>query len=905
MTLCGIVAAGILANSMSTVGASKDTKVTRHVLKNGLTVILQENHASPVVAFNVWVKVGSGDERDEESGIAHVLEHMVFKGTQRRKVGQIAQEVEAAGGDINAFTSFDQTVYHICLASRFFDTGLDIMADAIQNSTFEQSELKKELEVVLEEVRRGEDIPSRRLFQALFAEAYQIHPYRRPVIGTTETIKSFSRQDIVDFFRKWYVPSNMALVVTGDFKAKEVLPKIYTAFESWSATDFSEQPRKSEPSQSGLRIALLKDDVQEAHLNIAFHISDLKHEDSYALDVLALIAGQGESSRLYRQVKDKAGLVHTVYSSSYTPKDPGLLVTSAVLETEKATSAIKAILRELYILKSTPPSPDELEKAKLNIEADFVFQKETVQGQAQSLGYFETVVGNLDFEQHYVDRIRSLKSRDIQKVAEKYLRPENMTLALLIPDRASDSVKEADIRRAVEATETIKSAGVISGTSGNKNSYSSPAEATPSGQKGMGVHREILSNGTTLIVKENPSVPTVAIRAIFLGGTRFETGSQNGINNFIADMLTRGTQRLNAPAFATLVDSMAASISGSSGRNSLGVTVEGLTRFFNPLLKLLGEVIHQPKFDLEEIEKARRDILAEIKREDDNLSQSAFKLFFRMLYGTHPYALPVNGTIESVNKLKRKELISYYRGLATPDNLVLTVVGDVKTSHVVRKVQEIFGHPNENKASLIDPPNPSPPEAPLQKVISRDKKQAHIAYGFLGTTLKNPDRYPLAILNSVLSGQGGRLFLELRDRQSLAYAVSSFHFEGMEPGALGVYIATSPDKVETALLGIQRELDKICSTLISKEELERAKKYVIGGYEIALQRNASQAADMGFNERYGIGWDEFQQFPERISSVTRKDVLRVAQKYIRTNAPVISMIAPESTDPFKQGKGSN
>ncbi len=905
MTLSGIVAAGVLANSISMAGASEEMKITRNILKNGLTVILQENNASPVVAFNMWVKVGSGDERDEESGIAHVLEHMVFKGTQRRKVGQIAQEVEAAGGDINAFTSFDQTVYHICLASRFFDTGLDIMADAIRNSTFDQSELEKELEVVLEEVRRGEDIPSRRLFQALFSKAYQTHPYRRPVIGTTETIKSFSRQDIVGFFRKWYVPSNMALIVAGDFKAKEVLPKIQAAFEDWSVLASSEQSRKPEQSQSGMRIALLKDDVQEAHLNIAFHISDLKHEDSYALDVLALIAGQGESSRLYREVKDKEGLVHTVHSSSYTPKDPGLLVTSAVLETEKATSAIKAILRELYALKSKPPSPEELEKAKLNIEADFVFQKETVQGQAQSLGYFETVAGNLDFEQHYVDKIQALKSQDIQEVAKKYLRPENMTLALLIPDRASDSVNEANIRGAVDAVEMTKSTEVNQDTSGNKNSYSTSSETTPSGQKGIGVHREILSNGTTLIVKENPSVPTVAIRAIFLGGTRFETGRQNGINNFIADMLTRGTQRLNAPAFATLVDSMAASISGSSGRNSLGVAVEGLSRFFNPLLKLLGEVIHQPSFELEEIEKARQDILAEIKREDDNLSRSAFKLFFRMLYGVHPYALPVNGTTESVNQLTREELIAYYHSLATPDNLVLTVVGDVKTSYVIRNVQEVFGQPNDSKASLVDPPDPSPPAAPIQKTISRDKKQAHIAYGFLGTTLKNPDRYPLAILNSVLSGQGGRLFLELRDRQSLAYAVSSFHFEGTEPGALGVYIATSPDKVETALLGIRRELDKICSTLISEEELERAKKYVIGGYEIALQRNASQAADMGFNERYGIGWDEFQRFPEHIGSVTREDVLRVAQKYIRTDAPVIGMIAPEPTDLFKQGKSSD
>ena len=894
MSLYGMIAAGVPENSATTAGAERWLNVTRHILENGLTVILEENRASPVVAFNVWIKAGSGDERDEESGLAHVLEHMVFKGTERRKVGQIAQEIEGAGGDINAFTSFDQTVYHIVLASRFFDTGLDIVADAIRNSAFDPEELKKELEVVLEEVRRSEDIPSRRLSQALFAEAYRTHPYRRPVIGTTATIRTFQRPDIMDFYRKWYVPGNTALVVTGDFRSEEALPKIRAAFESWPPRSLPERPRSPEPAQDRMRVVLLKDDVQDAHLNIAFHISDLKHEDTYALDILALIAGQGESSRLYRRVKDQEGLVHTVSSSSYTPKDPGLLVAGAVLEPAKAPAAIEAILRELYALKSAPPSPQELKKAKLNIEADFIFRKETVQGQAQSLGYFETVAGNLDFERRYVEKIQALTSQDIQKAAEKYFRPENLTLALLVPNGTSETTDETAIRKAAEAAE---SSGTNSVAQEGGNPDSASFAAPPGGRAGVEVHREIFSNGATLIVKENPAVPTVAIRTVYLGGTRFETEKQNGINNFIADMLTRGTERLDASAFAILVDSMAASISGFSGRNSLGVTAEGLSRFFYPLLDLLGEVIHQPAFDPEEIEKSRQDILAEIKREYDNLSQSAFNLFFRKLYGAHPYALPVNGTSESVAGLTRKELVSYYRGLATPDNLVITVVGDVRTDYVVRRVQKVFDRPAEGKIALSDPPDPSPPSAPIREVVHRDKKQAHIAYGFLGTTLKGSDRYPLEILNAVLSGQGGRLFLELRDRQSLAYAVSSFHLEGLEPGALGVYIATAPDKVETALAGIRRELDKIRSTPVSEEELERAKKYIIGGYEIDLQRNASQAADMGFNERYGMGWDEFRRFPERISAVTREDVLRVAQKYIRPDAPVIGMIAPETNDP--------
>ncbi len=874
-------------------------RLSRHTLQNGLTVILQENHASPVVAFNVWVKVGSGDETDAESGLAHVLEHMVFKGTQRRQVGQIAQEVEGAGGDINAFTSFDQTVYHVVLASRFFDTGLDIVADVVRNSAFDPEELKKELEVVIEEVKRGEDIPSRRLSQALFQETYRVHPYRRPVIGTTRLLRTFRRPAIVDFFRKWYVPENMALVVAGDFQAAQALPHIREAFEDWASRPVPERPRPPEPEQTGMRVVILEDNVQEAHLDTAFHIPALNHEDVYALDVLSLVAGQGESSRLHRRVKDELGLVHSVSSSAYTPKDPGVWVAGAVLEPEKLTAALQAILRELYALKDDPPSDAELEKAKLNIEADFIFRRETIQGQAQGLGYFETVAGNLDFEKDYVERIRALTPEAIREAARKYLKNENLTIAVLTPEAQAAFADEGGIRAAAEAAvnpaaeaRTPSSAGLDP----NGHSVSAPAGPPPGGRPGAGVHREILPNGVTLLIKENPSIPTVAVRAVYLGGTRFEDEKRNGINNFIADLLTRGTERHTAAEFATRVDSLAAGISGFSGRNSLGVAAESLARFFDPLIDLLTEAMLHPAFDPEEVEKSRRDILAEIKREEDNLSQSAFKLFFRTLYGQHPYALPVNGTADSVRSIRREDLLAYYRSVTAPDNLVLAVVGDIRTETVVRRMKEAFGQTGGEKFSLPVPTPASPPETSVRKVVHREKKQAHITFGFLGATLDDADRHPLEILNAVLSSQGGRLFLELRDKQSLAYSVSSFHFEGLDPGALGVYIATTPEKVETALKGIRQELQELRSTPISSEELERAKKYIIGGYEIDLQRNGAQAADMSFNERYGLGWDEFMRFPERITALTAEDVLRAARKYIRLDAPVLGIVTPGKVD---------
>ncbi len=234
----------------------------RTELPNGLKVVLQENHAAPVVAFQAWVGVGSADEEPGEEGIAHVFEHMLFKGTERRGVGQIAQEIEAAGGDINAWTSFDQTVYHLVLASRYFDTGLDILADAVQRSSFDPVELQRELQVVLQEIKQGEDSPSRVATQLLFSTAYAEHPYRRPVIGHERTVATLTRERLLDFFHRWYVPNNITLVVVGDFDPAVARAKIAAAWGDARPRPLQRHPR-NEPPQDKTRGAVLERDVRE------------------------------------------------------------------------------------------------------------------------------------------------------------------------------------------------------------------------------------------------------------------------------------------------------------------------------------------------------------------------------------------------------------------------------------------------------------------------------------------------------------------------------------------------------------------------------------------------------------------------------------------------------------------
>jgi zinc protease len=860
----------------------------RYQLPNGLTVVLQENHAAKVVAFQAWVAVGSADESPEIAGIAHVFEHMLFKGTARRGVGQIAHEVEAAGGEINAWTSFDQTVYHLVLASRFFDTGLDILADALQNSSFDPKELESELKVVLEEVKQGEDNPSRVASQALFGAAYSRHPYRRPVIGYTKTVKSFTRERLLDFFHRWYVANNVTLVIVGDFDVKRAQAAIAEAWGKMASRPLA-RPERKEPAQKSARAKVVTQDVRETQVGIAFHIPGIHHDDTAALDILAIILGQGDSSRLTLGLKRRDQVVTDAYAYAYTPRDPGLLVSGATLPPEQLDAAFAGLLSETFRLRHEEVSDTELAKAKAIIESDAVYQKETVQGQARKLGFFETVGGGIAWEDEYNRQVRAVTPATLMAAACKYLTVDNATIAALVPEKKPGDTRklESQLTAALEAA------------SDEAEARWAPPAAAPSARDEE-VVRIKLPSGARLLVKRDPSVGLVAMRAVWIGGLRYEDARSNGVNNLLAALVTRGTRTRSGDELAHEVEAMAGSIGGFSGRNSFGLRGELLARHWERGLELLADCILEPSFSEEELEKERRQALEEIRTQADNISSETFRLFQQTLYPKHPYRLDVIGTADSVASLTRRRLIDYYKRHMATSQMTLAIVGDVDPQAVVAKVRALFG--NAGKAA----PPPEAPAAPwdaahpvaAQQVWKfQNKQQAHIVYGFPGTTITDGDRFPLEVLSTILSGQGGRLFVELRDKRGLAYRVSAFSVEGVDPGYFAVYIATSPENLAVAKSGIEDELGKIVATPVPKSELERAKRYLVGAHEISLQRRAALASTLAFHEAYGVGWDEYRRYAPGILGVTAADVQRVAKKYLDRSRAIVATVKPEETTP--------
>ncbi len=851
-----------------------------HTLENGLHVILQENRSAPVVALQVWVDVGSADDPEEASGLAHILEHMVFKGTARRSEGQIAREIEGAGGQINAWTSFDQTVFHVVLPSRHFSRGLDILADALQHARFDGAELERELQVILEEIKQGEDSPSKVVSRELFALAYQRHPYRRPVIGSAPSVRSVDRARVEGFFKRWFAPANMTLVIVGDFHAGNALAKIRRTFPGERRQAVPARRRPAESAQGAPRILDRGRDTQEAHLSLAFHIPGLMDPATPALDLAAIVLGQGDSSRLVRKVKHELQLVTDVYAYSYTPREPGILIVGATTTPDKLAPALRAILDEALALGSVELTSDELRRAKTIIESDAVYQKETVQGQARKLGFFRTVAGAVEFEQEYNRRAAEATVAQVRQVAAQHLRAENLSVAVLSPlaqGREALVEKELAATIATAQREVRRDGGEASSQEG--------------------VVKVTLKNGARLLVARDRSVPLVAMRAVWNGGLRYESAENNGINNLLAALVTRGTATRSADQINEAIESMAGSIGGFSGHNSFGLRVELLARHWEQGLEILADCARNPAFKPAEVDRERRQVLDDIRAQQDNLSAVALQLFSRTLFRAHPYRMDPLGTLESVSALRRDDLVRYYRRHFRPSNMVLAVVGDVDLARVKERFAALFGDGARGSEEAATPPREPPREKPAQAIQLMNKQQAHLVVGFPGTDMRSRDRFALEVLASVLSGQGGRLFLELRDRKGLAYQVGAYSQEGIEPGTFAVYLATSPQKIEAALEGIRQELARLRERPVSLAELKRVQRYLVGSYEISLQRKSTLASLLAFNECYGLGYQSYARYVSAVEAVTAKDVQRVARRYLDDARQVVAIVKPEELSP--------
>ncbi|MBI4042089.1 MAG: insulinase family protein [Deltaproteobacteria bacterium] len=860
-----------------------------HRLDNGLRVIIEEMPSSTSTSVQMWVHVGSADELQTERGISHFFEHMLFKEPEHRSA--LAESVEAAGGDINAFTAFDHTVYHITIASRYTHLALKALADAIQHPAWSPLELEREKEVILEEWRRFIDSPQRASATLLFETLFRKHPYRHPVIGELKTIQSISIPQMKSFYRKWYRPSRMTLVVAGAVHSSSILKKIEKDFSSFSKP-VSQSPlkhREKEPVQRGFRAAFRRRDVSELILNLCIPIPGVTDPAIPSLELAASVLGEGGNSRLYKRLYLKEGLVNAVSASTHSLRDSGIFAVTIELKPQLAKEALRSLSEELRLLAETIHE-EERASADLNIQSELLYQRENPEERAHHIGYYFDSSRDVGFEEKFYRAIHQTSVTEVKEEIRRFLlKPESMNVTAIVPLNYTDQFFSSDSEFRKETHQSI--------AEGLQSLQPQPKKRKSQTEKQQeGVIASTLSNGTILLLKYRPHAPIFSMRAFSLGGLRYETKENNGIFSLLARMMTQGTKTRSSIQMAREIEGIAGSIGGFSGRNAFGLSLEALSQHWPKATDLFFDALTEPAFPEMEFERERDLLLEDIKQQDITPSALVGKLFTSALFANHPYSLPLLGKKETVSRFKRSHLESLYGNLRTAQGLVISAVGHLPTQEFQAELESRLESWPEKKVIQPRLSDPAPPRSTAVHAV-KEREQTHLLLGFLGIRVTDKKRYALQLLQSILSGQGGRLFKELRDRQSLAYTVTPQAFDGIERGYFAIYLACDPAKVKRGVEGILVELQKTKSGPPKTKEMDRAKKYLIGRYELALQYNRTQAHSYGIDELFGLGHEETDLYPEKIAAVSLDNIVRAAQDLFDFRHSVLATVGPRGIDP--------
>ena len=834
------------------------TKVKEKKLSNGLTVLFYPYEREKVATIKLCVKVGSSYENEKEAGITHLIEHMIFKGTETKKPEDIVGVIESSGGYMNAFTSYDYTCYYIAGPSTIVEKSLEILSDVVFHPFFDPIELKKEKEVVIEEMKMRLDNPFVVLFENVMKTSYQKYSYKRPIIGYEENVKSFEREDLLKFVNQFYVPENMVLTVVGNISEKKLFSLINKYFidlpqRKLKIVKFPEETYTNKPT-----LVWVKRPVKEGYFAFSLPCASFRDEDAPYLDLLAEILGGGESSRLYLKLKRELNLVKTISASSFTPYGPGLFEIYGTADPQNFKKIIEEVIKELEMIKQFGVSVEELEKAKTQILSDFIFSSETSEGLSSLLARFQILRGSYKDILWYQEKIKKATVEDLIKVSQKYFNFQKMVAGFLSEKKL---FTEKDFQ------------GILA----KIKSKPSPEIFT-------------LNNGLKVILYPQNDVPTVGITLAFPGGLRFETKETNGLFQALALLWTRGTKNYTAEELAEKLESIGTTIKGFSGRNTFGLNVLSLSSKLEESLEYFKEILLNPAFDENECKKAKPELISLLLKQQDQPLHLAVNEFLKVLFPNHSYGLNSAGSLEFYQKFTCKDLRDAYKKFVRPDKGTLVIVGNFDPFFLKEKIKTLLmDWGSQSHKTILEEPEPNYPKK-LITHLEKETYQTQILLGFQTPGLNSKEKVALEVLNSALSGQNGRLFKILRDERSLAYVVTSFLIFYPKKSAFVLYIGCSPEKEKEAISGFWEILEKIKKDGFEPEEIERAKNRLIGSQKLSLQSNLSISEDMAVNEVLGLGWNYSSLYENLVKSVTQEDIKNLIKTFLKKERSVLFIL---------------
>jgi len=806
-------------------------------------VVVKTSTAAPVAAAYLWLDVGSVDEGADQAGAAHFLEHLVFKGTARRGVGEAAAEIEGLGGDLNAYTTYDHTVLHATTSADCWREAVDVIADMARHSRFDAREMERERTVVIDEIRGYDDDAESVVHDALQARLFPDHPYGRPILGTAPSVRGLDRELILDFWRRGYAPNRAVLAVAGPVEEAEVLACARALLGSWSPTP-ARQPIANPPTPPSHDPYRVRRHFDASTAQLAWRTPQLGHPDLPALEVLCAALGQGAAAILPVKLQLEAGVTTAVWSDLSSRMGGGALSIGLYPLEGKTEAAITLALEAVDDATRRGLSGSLVERARNAMLADQLFAQETVDGLAHDLAWYTARAGGPEAQRLHRQALRAVTPSDVNRVARKWLQPTSAHVVAV--DRGL-------------STRALRTA-------------CRPAPR-PTPQPRKGVIEGSINGARVFVLPDDTAV--ASIRIVGLGGALAISPRHAGLAAAWSQMVVAGAGKWDATAFAEAQDRVAAMVHGLSGRNTTGLSASFPSSNLQEGVELVGQALLEPHFAPQEWERVQAELLEDIRTLEDRPGEVGGRAMWAALFPKHPWRLPHGGTLASVARIRPATLARWHRQLFAPDNLAVAVAGGVEPDAVFETLRpwlEALG-PGPGLAERDAPGSPRRVVRPVRA----GNEQTSVTLCARGPDLYSPDRPALELAAAILGGQGGRLFMDLREGHGLGYSVWAQWVTGLDGGIFLAGLATDPDRRQEATDALRQTLERFVRDGPTDDEIGRCRRMLVGQMAMSMQRVTGRASDLAIAKRYGLPWG-LEAWRAQLASVTRAQIMEALER---------------------------
>ncbi len=872
--------------------------VKKTVLANGLTVLTKEVNTAPVVSVQVWYRVGSRNETAGINGIAHQLEHLLFKGTKARPI-QFGRFFSALGSDSNAFTSYDQTAYFGTVEQNKLQAMLVLESDRMMNSIIDESALASEKKVVISELQGYENSPDYRLGRAVMKAAFPTSPYGLPVGGTKADVQSFAVQQVRDYYQKYYRPDNATLVIVGNFKTAAALALVNDTFGKIPKplTPLTTSVPKAIPASAAVPSQapiLLKEPGSAALLNAVYPLPNAAHPDTPALQVMDYILTGGRSSRLYQELVE-TGLTSSAGGYAASLMAGGWYEISITAAPGKPLSEIdRAVQATVARLSDRAVSREELARAKTQLRASLIQRNRDIASQAQQLGDDQTTMGDYQFSDRFLAAISQVTVADVQRVAKAYLTPARRTVGFFEPTQLDGKPSAAS--NPGRTGENFSPGAPVDPAEVAKYL---PPSAPPSQRSPQALPEKLtLANGLTVLLLPDRGSPTVTLSGYVNAGTIFDKAPTAGLASLVSSNLMNGTKDQDALAIAQTLENRGASLNFGTSREGTNITGVALSQDLPVLAKVLATALQRANFPENELELSRQRALTGLKRTLDNPSGLGRRIFQQTIYPeNHPFH--VFPTETSLKRITRADVMAFYQQHYRPDKTILTWVGDFDPVKVRLLLNQMLGtwEVQGDAATVLFPPVDFPATVKRVNPVLPGKAQAITYIGYNAIDRRDPRFYSALVLNQILGGDtlSSRLGTEIRDRQGLTYGIYSTFQSGIHSGPFMISMQTAPEDAEKAIASTLKLLQQLREKGVSASEVAAAVRSLTSSYTVELADPDSLAGALLMNQAYGLNMEEIRQFSVKLAAVTPAQVNQTIQELIRPEQVVIVTAGPNGT----------